>query len=911
MDAISFGVINGLLGATLTGQSVRDEAKKKAAEEKAATLKSGMETLTTSLNSSPEAAFNFMNNSSMFPIFQSMDPYRQASILNTAGRSFETETQKSWIAAAKDDPTVARSLLGDLRLLEKPDFKAIVPLLVGYASPTFGKQEFEIIKEVGGDYNKAQPILQSNMFPKGSPVYAALSGIQKPAVEYNAITSESYTQIKNAFKDGEGTAALAMIAGLEQTVTPFAKTNPLALRDQIKLAAYKSAYGTSKADVTSVGDFLEAALSGINELDDKGARKSAAATNIPIVKKLANGLPVKEWDEDAQSRMAQLVAIAGLANDENKNRTVYTNAAKKDVFVLQTDKSLMEDPDGWLDTLNRYSTKSITAAYASMSAGQRQVFQKDVATALIRDHGEKSQTKTRIDGTVIPANPVNYANRFKSVYDALPFVADIVHNQIGLPRPGGTVDDLPTLPAQTANDGETQLDPTQIRVSPNRVLSASQDLISFAEAQGTTPQAMLRTDTGYYNLVDVGSDEPFKLYTPANIIKQNAIFANKVDTNISDSAMKSVAFTLARTGVSNRSQQLDIIAANLSGEVPQRYRPSPLEATINSAAFSGFIREATGRDIKLADIAKGKDNANSFANLLSRAQSRLSRMGDQSRLADNVTSTLLNIFSLDGNLVDTAIEGGKRIWKRVNPAGVSGFVKMEDMRNDNVVGSADQNKAGVEDQINSFLDSEFARANVEMSSLAVTLAYGYAKTMDPSGRISERDFAAAMEAVLGDVTAPRMLQLEVIEDLMDQTNDNLVRADRMFGFVSRAKSGDRFFQPTKDEVRSMRSLRYLDPLIRNTQDIEIVEQYQANLTDPNGGFGSRLFRGKYSINTQNAADKFGRNVAKQNRIVEIQVNRRGGQPQRIMGGLFVESGSGRIFSSMELQRFMQQSRGNI
>jgi hypothetical protein len=910
MDPISFGVINGLLGATLTGQNVKKEAEKKAADEKAATLKSGMEILTTSLNSSPEASFNFMNNRAMFPIFQSMDPYRQASILNTAGRSFETATQKSWIDAGKTDPTVARSLLGDIRLLEQPDFQAIIPLLVGYASPTFGKQELEILKEVGGDYNKAQPILQSGMFPKGSPVYAALSGIQKPDAAYTPVTNDTYKLIDDTFKEGKGTDALALIAGIEKTILPYTKTNNVAQRDHLKLVTYRNSYGTQEGKPDKLVKFLDNVLDDINAINDKDARQAAAVTNIPIVKELADGLPVSQWTEEERSRMAQLVAMAGVANDTDKNRTVYTNEAGKDVFSLQTPKSLVEDPDGWLDTLNRYSTESITAAYKAMSAGQKQVFQKDVATALIRDHDEKSQVKTRIDGTVIPANPVNYANRFKSVYAALPFVAEIVHDQIGLPRPGGTIDDLPTLPAQIANDGETPLDPTQIRVSPNRVLSASQDLISFAEAQGTTPQKLLSTDTGYYNLVDVGSDEPFRLYTPANIIKQNAIFANKVDTNISDSAMKSVAFTLARTGVYNRSQQLDIIAANLSGEIPQRYRPSPLEATINSAAFSGFIREATGRDIKLADIAKAKDNSNSFANLLTRAQSRLSRMGPQSRLADNVTSTLLNIFSLEGNLVETAMKGGERMWKRINSSAVSDLVKVDDMRND-ISGSATSNRAGIQDQINSFLDSEFARNDAEMASIAVTLAYGYAKTMDPSGRISERDFAAAMDAVLGDVTDPRKLQLEIIDDLLDQTFNNLALTERMFGFVSRAKSGDRFFQPTKDEVRSMRSLRYLDPLIRNTHDIEMVEQYQANLSDPNGGFGSQLFRGKYSISTQNAADKFGRNVAKQNRIVEIRVNRRSGQPQRIMGGLFVESGSGRIFSSMEIQQFMQQSRGNI
>jgi hypothetical protein len=910
MDPISFGVINGLLGATLTGQNVKKEAEKKAADEKAATLKSGMEILTTSLNSSPEASFNFMNNRAMFPIFQSMDPYRQASILNTAGRSFETATQKSWIDAGKTDPTIARNLLGDIRLLEQPDFQAIIPLLVGYASPTFGKQELEILKEVGGDYNKAQPILQSGMFPKGSPVYAALSGIQKPDAAYTPVTNDTYKLIDDTFKEGKGTDALALIAGIEKTILPYTKTNNVAQRDHLKLVTYRNSYGTQEGKPDKLVKFLDNVLDDINAINDKDARQAAAVTNIPIVKELADGLPVSQWTEEERSRMAQLVAMAGVANDTDKNRTVYTNEAGKDVFSLQTPKSLMEDPDGWLDTLNRYSTENITAAYQAMSSGQKQVFQKDVETAIIRDHDERSRTTLNQNGTATTPSPVQYANRIKSVYDALPFVAGLVHDKLNIPRPGGTIDGLPTLPAQIANDGETPLDPTQIRVSPNRVLSASQDLISFAEAQGTTPQKLLSTDTGYYNLVDVGSDEPFKLYTPVNIIKQNAIFANKVDQNISDSAIKSVAFTLARTGVYNRSQQLDIIAANLSGEIPKRYRPNDMEATVTAEKFSGFVREATGRDIKLADISKAKDNANSFANLLKRADDRLNRMGPQSRAADNITSTLLNIFSLEGNLIETGAKGAKRIWKRINSSAVSDLVKVDDMRND-ISGSATSNRAGIQDQINSFLDSNYARADAEMASIAVTLAYGYAKTMDPSGRISERDFAAAMSAVLGDVLAPRKLQLSIIDDLLEQTYDNLALTDRMFGFVSRVKSGDNAFQPTKDEVRSMRSLRYLDPLIRNTQQIDIVEQYQTNLVDPDGGFDSPLFNGKYAVNVSSPVKIFGEDIALNNNIVEIRVRQRTGEPKRIMGGLFVESGSGRIFSSMEIQQFKNQARGGI
>ena len=53
-------------------------------------------------------------------------------------------------------------------------------------------------------------------------------------------------------------------------------------------------------------------------------------------------------------------------------------------------------------------------------------------------------------------------------------------------------------------------------------------------------------------------------------------------------------------------------------------------------------------------------------------------------------------------------------------------------------------KARIIEMSNEFVRQNFANNQAKLGAALVTLAYNYAKTMDPSGRISERDFQAAL-----------------------------------------------------------------------------------------------------------------------------------------------------------------------
>lgn len=907
-NEITFGVINGLLELTLAGKAAEKKKKEEEAKAKAEAITKGKEALVSTLTGNAEVASNFMNNMANFPIYSSLDPFSQSAIASAAGQSFETAEQKRWIEQSKD-PAVARGYLMDNRLLDNPNFQQVMPTIVQLAAPTYSKQEMEIIKEVAGKHDKAQAFLETGMYAPGTPMHAYLSSIPQEGRTYTKLTSDVFTQVKDTLGK-DAVAGLKMVNGLIASVQPYAKDNDEANRDLIRLNALRSSFAMAdfSAESQAEAKLLEAldlALE-INEDMDEGARQPAALAHVAQAQQLVSelGLPAdsSQWSPEVQSRYAALVALSQMSDDIKDNVYSYassnqTGTGGNDALSIRMDENqtIESNPDNFLDKLNRYTGAQLNQAFGNMSELGQQKFKADVRVALARDIENRNQDKiVGPQGQTIPANPRNYPNRFPNLY-ALSFFPNMLHNQFGFPRPGGTQTGENIFPEQV-DDAGAALPPDQIRVTPTRVITASQHLVDFATAKDSTPQQLLNTDDGYAALLDIGGFDgaPDRLYEAVNIINQNGIFYRVVDKDISSGAMNSVAYTLARTGVNERGQQLDVIAANLSGDIPRKYKPNPMDLTISEDRMMNFVREATGMNLDIKDVAKAKENAETFLNQLARANELLGRLGPGSRLTDIVTSQLQNLFFLEGSLLEVATQGGLRIAKNK----LLGLVKIEDMSND--IGSANENREAVLEQVNNYMETSWAKANAQLASLYVTMAYSYAKTMDPSGRISERDFASALEAVSGDLTAPRTIQEAVIGGLMRLTQDNLLRNERAFGFILDARQGNnRSLQPTRSQIRAIRSLRYMNSLIRATQGLDRVEEYQKAVDEG-------TFKTKFKLDS--AATMFPNGVARKYRIVEVKFRGLSGPPQKIMGGLYADSSDGRILTTMEIQRYKEESR---
>ena len=97
----------------------------------------------------------------------------------------------------------------------------------------------------------------------------------------------------------------------------------------------------------------------------------------------------------------------------------------------------------------------------------------------------------------------------------------------------------------------------------------------------------------------------------------------------------------------------------------------------------------------------------------------------------------------------------------------------------------------------------------------------------------------------------------------------------------------------------------MNPLIRATQGLDRVEDYQEAV---NAGYRTPAFRAIYQMSP--ATNMFSRSVARKYNIVEVKFKGVSGQPQSIMGGLYADSSDGRILTTMEIQRYKEESRNN-
>lgn len=98
--------------------------------------------------------------------------------------------------------------------------------------------------------------------------------------------------------------------------------------------------------------------------------------------------------------------------------------------------------------------------------------------------------------------------------------------------------------------------------------------------------------------------------------------------------------------------------------------------------------------------------------------------------------------------------------------------------------------------------------------------------MDEAGRISERDYIAALKAVNADFLSSKEVRISVVEGLMQETKDAIVRHNQIFDIKTSMQQGQRYFAPTRSQIQQMRALRYFGNLVQVTSGLDDVEEFK-------------------------------------------------------------------------------------
>ena len=199
--------------------------------------------------------------------------------------------------------------------------------------------------------------------------------------------------------------------------------------------------------------------------------------------------------------------------------------------------------------------------------------------------------------------------------------------------------------------------------------------------------------------------------------------------------------------------------------------------------------------------------------------------------------------------------------------------------------------------------------NDKLASIYISLAYNYAKTLDPSGRISDADFKAAMNAIRGSMLNTQTMSLGILDFFEDKAEVDAVFLKNVSKGMLRLEQGN--FIIDKDTIRSLKAVGVFRQVKNVQANYQQVKDYLKMFDQSGGGFmgSSSLlenskFRDKYEL-------KLITDGSFPRRPPTFIVRFKGGLNQQVGGSqmpLYV-SQQGKVLTVREIQQRQNAPRG--
>tara|TARA_Y100001937_G_scaffold59071_1_gene81114 strand:- start:1191 stop:3983 length:2793 start_codon:yes stop_codon:yes gene_type:complete len=386
------------------------------------------------------------------------------------------------------------------------------------------------------------------------------------------------------------------------------------------------------------------------------------------------------------------------------------------------------------------------------------------------------------------------------------------------------------------------------------VVNFSPETVEFANLLNKKPIDLFK-DEGYRSLLDFGSatrqngalNGSDYLFKDALNLKKSLIVQPELDVNARNS--KRLARFFAVNNIYEPEDQFKILSAIKSDKLPSAWKNiDPYQKGIGPEALKQGISQLTNLTMKVDKINEGLTANELFISDLTNVIDQLQQRGTQgSAFTSDIYNQIgLNLFLLDGSVFDIAATN------------IANSLSFSD---DRFVGNTPQARASasqsVKDIVTNFQRSNFAKANNQIASLMISLAYNYARTKDPNGRISDADFRFAFNALTGGATTPTSISLDLLEDFLVESKADLVIKEQQSSFFSKVQNNINVFVD-KRHVRNLRAVNDFKSIRRLQRNMSDIRQYK-DLIDEQGG-RSQVVNGLYNYKLTGERDSQGQTL---------------------------------------------------
>jgi len=775
-------------------------------------------------------------------LFPNLDPQNQQAILIKAmdGSDF-TNVQTKLLDTFQKYPQSARDWT------ENPNNKDALKTPFGmiasaYATTTLSEVDRAVLKDVGNDKLKAQANLKA--YKEGSFMHQALSIIADHQKPYQSPLTESFfsnleERVKQARqedlsdKDTERyTSLLENVNGMIASIQPYADAGDMkASADLLSLQVALTTFtkDPEKGFVPILKDALDFVTKAGESAEGPAAKKRLASgilAGITVDEMEAIMIKRGRSEQEIEKATSMLVTLQGMAESVDQ--------ADKDTYTLGG-QNLPSQPDTGADFLaqfERMPDQDLQTFYEGLTLSEQSTFQKDIARAMQMVYVDDTRGKTGAGGQQLEPKPAqDYAATYSTLYQNLPFFEKLLVDRYNAaPLGEGDENGMSSLPPQTSPEGSVPLPEDQVKLTPTVVAQATPELTQLAKAQGKTPAQLIGNNSNAMRLTNPNSRNPFTKFAAVNTIYNMGVFGpiyNPDNVLRSNQEYAQVAYTLGRTGIANFNDTLSVLALNMDDSLPAEYKPTGYNLGLTKDQYDNLLADLTGREFDLKELEKQRQNSLEFVSAMNNALSKVENLGAGSEFTNAFRANFSEFFLLPGNLVDAIINGGQELSDVL-----AGVVLDDDVRTTEGRSVA-QEKQRIATRAKAFTDrfdtrrvvgirGKQAQEQAELAALMVGIAYKYAKTLDPSGRISERDFQAALDAVSAGFFKTGQTRRAVMTQLRDSVQETGNFAGEVLQVGVRSGS---IRVPKKATLQRIRALKHVSQVRNNMQGVRDLKTY--------------------------------------------------------------------------------------
>ena len=876
-DPVGFGLLNGSMEVFVAGRTAEKkramEAAKKAAEVKEANQKTFVDTIKDSQELSSIALIHPYFKNKMSNLAKTdPDLYNTIAIKSLGAKEITPFNQKIITQASGDSTFAANFMAGNGDYLKQnPNLLRILKATASSPTLTEGqnrilssartKQDainlrdsyFPVIKnkesfegplsvtidggrpvdtktgeEITGDLTEYR---DGN--PTKNSLFWALNARAEQEDEFEGLSDTNINTMKATIKESEN--PLQTVAKLKERI------DPKDVKSLFFLEAFKSAFAKKENSKLTVSQILEQAVTMTSDdIKDDTTRGMFAKEilNTTEIKNLADGdlnAMLNSADKGEQKNAMNIFALKSLANTvdkvakgEGKSGVTYGNVTLFPAKITEIGKN-RETADSFLSRMNNLNLKyngravDIKGFLEVLPEQEKAMLISDI-TSTMKNHNTLVTQRTVTDsGKKFQERPIDYRESFPELYK-IPEIKAFIHGpRLGQPPEGFSLENNNIANAQTSDGTETgnPLPANQFKLKNEDTVTVQPEVVQFANAKGFSKVSDMLKDDGYFEALEgsggfranmsgvlEGNNKIFKASNA--IIKQVPNIANVTMLRQKDFA--SIARTIINQNIDDDADIFQVISTLMNDDFTIQKQAGTLG--YSQEQIDAAVQRLSKGQLNADDLAKQNNNLNDYIGTLTSAINNIGVQGDRNNAAVAVDNFITDIVRSETGLLKAT---GSYILESFGDSFESnqGSLVMTSMN-----------------AAYDTLSQDRRISSAKLASNLITIAYQRAKTLDPNGRISDRDFKAALESITSSFFASNQITKTLLMGFKNDAQAQLTINENLLEVFTNT-STDNSTALLKKNIRAIRAVPAFKRVRQMISSINNVREYRNRFIENN------------------------------------------------------------------------------